>query len=192
MMQLDIIRDMKQCHQTETQTVYEHGQSVQERTFQLIDMMNGHELRGQWKLPNWLLEYKDQIKLKLYPDDIIEEYTMFHDCGKPYCLSIDEQGRRHFANHAEVSYETWMNAGGNWQAAALMRMDMLVHKMKACDIEEFALKPEAMTLLLAALSEVHANGELFGGFESESFKIKWSQINKRGNGICKKLFGVIK
>ena len=62
--------------------------------------------------------------------------------------------------------------------------------MKAEAVPEFAKMPEAISLLLVALSEIHANAEMFGGIESTSFKIKWKQIDKRGNAICKLLFGV--
>jgi hypothetical protein len=61
--------------------------------------------------------------------------------------------------------------------------------MKAVEIDEFIKHPEAITLLLAGLAEVHSNAKMFGGIDSESFKIKWSQINKRGKAICRKLFG---
>jgi hypothetical protein len=42
-------------------------------------------------------------------------------------------------------------------------------------------------LLLTGLAEVHANAKMFGGLESTSFKIKFSQIEKRGNAIIKEL-----
>jgi peptidyl-tRNA hydrolase len=42
---------------------------------------------------------------------------------------------------------------------------------------------------LAGLAEVHSNAKMFGGLASDSFKIKWSQINKRGKAVCKLLFG---
>jgi len=61
--------------------------------------------------------------------------------------------------------------------------------MKAADIDEFIKKPEAITLLIVGLAEIHSNAELFGGYDSQSFKIKWNQINRRGNAVVKKLFG---
>ena len=68
-------------------------------------------------------------------------------------------------------------------------MDMIIHTMKAADIDEFIKKPEAITLLIVGLAEIHSNAELFGGYDSQSFKIKWNQINRRGNAVVKKLFG---
>lgn len=187
--QLDLIRDMQNCSQTEGQSVYEHGISVKKHTFQLIDFLKTGQISGDWRLPDWLSEYSQQIFSVLLPQDIIEEYTIYHDCGKPYCKSVDENGRTHFPNHADVSYNTWLLVGGGCEAAKLMKMDMMIHTMKACDVDEFITHPEACSLLLVGLAEVHANAKMFGGIDSTSFKIKWNQINKRGKTICQKLFG---
>lgn len=189
MLQLQLIRDMQQCQQTEGQSVYQHGISVKEHTFQLINYLETGEISGDWRLPDWLTKYRSQILSVLLPQDIIEEYTIYHDCGKPYCKSVDENGRPHFSNHADVSFQTWLKHGGNCVAAKLMKMDMMIHTIKACDIDEFITHPEACTLLLAGLAEVHSNAKMFGGIDSTSFKIKWNQINKRGKQICLKLFG---
>jgi|SRR5579885_131323 len=180
---------MQQCPQTDTQSVYEHGISVKEHIFALIQFLETGQINGEWKLPDWLSQYREQLLASLCCKNIIEEYTIFHDCGKPYCLTIDENGRRHFPNHAEVSYRTWLSVSDNQQIAKLIRMDMMIHTMKASDIDEFIKHPEATTLLLAGLAEVHSNAKMFGGLDSESFKIKWGQINKRGKAICHKLFG---
>ena len=180
---------MQACQQTEGQSVYQHGLSVKEHTFQLIGYLESGTISGDWRLPDWLTEYSSQILSALLSRDIIEEYTIYHDCGKPYCKSVDENGRTHFPNHADVSYLTWLGVGGRCDAAKLMKMDMMIHTMKAKDVDEFVTHPEACTLLLAGLAEIHANAKMFGGIDSTSFKIKWSQINKRGKAICQKLFG---
>jgi len=117
------------------------------------------------------------------------EYTLYHDCGKPYCLTYDENGKRHFPNHAEKSYQTWLSVDGDPQVAKLIKLDMVIHTLKADEVDDFIKHPEAITLLLAGLAEVHANAKMFGGMDSTSFKIKWNQINKRGKAICQKLFG---
>lgn len=180
---------MESCPQTETQSVYQHGLSVRDHLFELINFLETGTIGSQWKLPAWIFEYKNQIANSLLSKEIIEQYTIFHDCGKPYCLTIDQNGKRHFPNHSEVSYHTWMKVDGNEQIAKLIKHDMMIHTMKANDVEYFCQQNEAITLLLAGLSEVHSNAKMFGGIESESFKIKYSQINKRGKAICLKLFG---
>jgi hypothetical protein len=181
---------MQNCPQTPTQSVYQHGLSVRDCTFALIKLLKEYESYSDddWKLPGWFFQYRHQILQHLLPNSIIEEYTIFHDCGKPYCLIYDEQGKKHFPNHAQVSSQTWLASGGNAQCAKLMSMDMMIHTMKANDIPEFIQHPEAITLLMVGLAEIHANAKTFGGFDSTSFKIKWNQINKRGNAICRLLF----
>lgn len=66
---------------------------------------------------------------------------------------------------------------------------MAIHLSSAEEIE-MRLKSmwttaDAVTLLIAALSEVHSNAKMFGGIESTSFKMKWKTIEKRGKQICK-------
>ncbi len=179
---------MQSCAQTATQSVYQHGISVRDHLFQLIAFLETGKIEGEWKLPDWLQEYRSQLLSSLCDRETIEQYAIFHDCGKPYCLTIDQDGKRHFPNHAEVSYKTWLTISDNWQVAKLIRMDMFIHTIKAAEIDEFIRHAEAITLLLAGLAEVHSNAKMFGGLDSTSFKIKWNQINKRGKAICQKLF----
>lgn len=183
---------MQRCFQTANQDVYQHGESVRDYYFKLIEMLESNTIMEGWRIPNWFLEYRKEILNSLMSKDIISEYTLFHDCGKPYCRTIDEFGKQHFPNHAEISYNTWLEVGGNLSVAKLIRMDMDIHHLKSCDIDEFIKYPEAITLLIAGLAEIHSNCQMFGGIGSESFKIKWKQIDKRGKAICNKLFGRIK
>ena len=191
MLQNNLIHDMKNCLQTDTQSVYQHGISVRDYTFQLINILNGENSSFNFKLPDWLLQYKKEILQKLLSKDIIEEYTLYHDCGKPYCIQYDNQGKRHFPNHAELSAKKWLEVNGNKQVSILMEMDMDIHLLKNENIDELISRSQAITLLLVGLAEIHSNSQMFGGIDSVSFKIKWKQINKKGKMICKKLFGEI-
>lgn len=167
-------------------SVFEHGVSVNKKFIELYDYLyNGKELISEWKLPNWIEENKELIKEKLLPLDIINEYQIYHDCGKPYCLEIDDNGKQHFKDHANKSYEIWNEIGGNKQVGELIKMDMDIHLLKDTGVEEFSAKTESITLLITGLCEVHANADMFGGIESTSFKIKMKQISKRGNAILK-------
>ena len=174
--------------QTEGQSIYQHGLSVYHHTLKIIDLLSTNKINNNWRLPNWLFTYRKQILNALLPQNIIKEYTIFHDCGKPYCKIIDDNGKQHFPNHADISYNTWLQIGGNKITAKLIKMDMIIHTMKANDIDEFITHPEACTLLIVGLAEVHSNAQMFGGIDSTSFKIKWNQINKRGKAILEKLF----
>ncbi len=178
---------MKDCKQTEGQSVYEHGISVWEHTLKLINILKGIEV-NDLKLPNWFFQYKEKILENLLSQEIIEEYTRNHDCGKFYCLQIDENGKRHFPDHANVSANVWLSAGGSAQAVNLMRLDMMCHTMRSKDVCEFVRLPEASTLLLVSLAEVISNAKLFGGFDSVGFKIKYKHLEKIGKKICQQLF----
>jgi hypothetical protein len=123
------------------------------------------------------------------PEEIIKEYTIHHDCGKFYCKIIDDNGKQHFPNHAEVSAKLWLEIGGSKQAASLMGKDMIIHTMKAIDVDQFIKSPEAITLLIVGLAEIIANSQMFGGFTSTSFKIKYKHLDQRGKAITKKLYG---
>jgi hypothetical protein len=182
---------MQTTPQTESQSVYQHGISVRDHIFELIAFLRTGQIDEGWKLPQWMYQHQQQLLSLLLPEEIIEEYAIFHDCGKPYCLTIDDFGERHFPNHPEVSYRTWQGVSSNQTIANLIRMDMHIHTIKAAEIDQFVQHPEAITLLLAGLAEIHSNAKMFGGIESESFKIKFSQLNKRGKAICLKLFGSI-
>jgi hypothetical protein len=184
---------MKSCQQNEHQTIYDHGFSVLYHFEQLyswiIDDYEPHKdiLKG-FKLPNWFTQYKERFIEKLAPTWIWYDYTLYHDCGKPRCLTIDENGKRHFPNHAKISADLYRAANGDEEAAKLIEMDMDIHLLKTEGIEEFASRPEAITLLIAGLAEIHSNAIMFGGIESTSFKIKWKHLDKKGQKICDIIF----
>lgn len=182
---------MESCQQNDFQTIYQHGQNIAECFRRIFDYLDGKDSLSDWKIPKWLEVYKDKIKSKLLDRDKILQYALFHDCGKPFCLEIDNNGKRHFPNHAQISYQTWLTAGGDEEIANLIHMDMDIHLLKEDGIAEFASRKEAITLLLAGLAEIHGNAKMFGGIDSTSFKIKWKHINSRGNRICALLFGEV-
>lgn len=173
---------MMSCEQTSGMNMMQHGASVYEFFVDLKNhVLNGKELKLDWVLPEWAKEPK--LWNALLDEDIIQEYQIFHDCGKPFCRTVDDEGRQHFPNHAAVSKETWLSIGGDPTVAELMGMDMDIHLLKDEGCVEFAKRKEAATLLLTGLAEIHSNARMFGGIESTSFKIKWKHINKRGKRI---------
>jgi len=62
---------------------------------------------------------------------------------------------------------------------------MEIHLLKDAGVPAFAARPQAIALLLTGLAEIHANADMFGGIDNDSFKIKWKQIDKRGRAILK-------
>jgi hypothetical protein len=189
MLTLDTVtKTMMSTEQMKGLSVLEHGVLVNNKFKELYNYLyKGKSLTTEWCLPEWLIENKLLIKGKLLSLNIINEYQIYHDCGKPYCLEIDDEGRRRFPNHANKSYEIWTEIGGNKQVGQLIKMDMDIHLLKDVGVEEFTSRPEAITLLLTGLCEVHANADMFGGIDSTSFKIKNKQIKKRGKAILTKI-----
>ena len=161
----------------------DHGNMVWSRFQDLI----ADEPKMQWRMPDWFIKHKQDLIARLPSMDIMEEYLTYHDCGKPSCRTVDEEGRQHFPDHASASCKIWSTLGSP-EAAKLMGMDMDIHLLKGDDIPDFIKKPECCALLLAGFAEIHANAEMFGGLESTGFKIKWKHIDKRGRAICKALF----
>lgn len=170
---------MKHCEQTKGMTILEHGQQVAEKFKQL---MNGNT--EGWRLPDWYDDI-EWLKSQLPSEETMERYHIFHDCGKPKCLIIDSDGKRHFPNHAMVSAREWLIAGGSQDIANLIERDMDMHLLKPSQAADYKRKDLVPALLLTALSEIHANAEMFGGIESTSFKIKFKALNKLGNAFMK-------
>lgn len=179
---------MKSCEQTKGMSVYEHGTSVKNYLFDLINHLRDNKpLKYEWKLPEWVYENSNFILSKLPDDKTLELYTQYHDIGKPFCLEVDDAGKRHFPNHAEVSYQIFSQLFKNKIAAELVRHDMDIHTLKADGVEDFCMTPNSVTLLLTGLSEIHSNSTMFGGIESTSFKIKLKSITQRGKQILNRL-----
>lgn len=167
---------MKETMQTENQNVLEHGQSVWKFTKKIIC----GDFEGM-KIPDWFKENHRDIVNNLHNINDVRVDNIYHDCGKPFCLEIDEDGKRHYPNHAQVSKETWEKISDNTIVSELISLDMMIHTETAEEIENRNLsKKTAFTLLVTALAELHSNCQMFGGIDSLSFKIKWKKWDKRG------------
>lgn len=179
---------MQQCEQTAGLSILDHGLSVWQQLQKLIN----DDTSGM-RLPQWYTQYKDQLLTSIYPSHILEQYATYHDCGKPYCLEIDADGKRHFPNHAETSrltYEKHFGTDGDHATIAeLIGLDMICHTESADQIAGRNLSNATLcSLLLTALAEIHSNASMFGGIESTSFKIKFKKLEKTGNRLCKRMF----
>ena len=190
-----MVQDMLTCEQTQGQSVYEHGLSVKEHTLQILDYLRGaggNTLEG-WRIPKWLDDYKSSILHSIWDDETISLYTLYHDCGKPYCRFVDAEGKVHFPDHAAVSAEVFarMELDGpntDW-VAKLISWDMVLHTETQEQIKKRLQNEmddeDVFTLLIVGLAELHSNAKLFGGIESVSFKMKWKKLDKRGKWLCK-------
>ncbi len=183
---------MRKCFQFQTMSVLDHGLSVHAWFCDLHSFLTqGTSLKLNWRLPEWIPD--PLIVEKLLDFDLLKTYQIYHDCGKPFCRTVDEQGRQHFPNHAQVSSQRWLECSDGSQEALqigrLIAMDMDAHTLKSDGIAEFAARPESISLLVTALCEIHSNAEMFGGIESTSFKIKWKALEKTGKRVLAVLRG---
>lgn len=175
-------------------TIYQHGLDVCNKFQDLIDYLNSDGLNEYgFPVPKWMIEYKN-ILLNICIKNIneIKTYLVFHDCGKPFCLSVDEFGKRHFINHAEISKKTFLKYSDNKFIAELIGKDMLCHTTKAKDYRSLIEEEFIEILLCAALASIHSNAEMFGGICSDSFKIKFKNLNKLGCRIMDEKYKHIK
>ena len=184
-----VVIDMIKCPQTSTQSVYQHGQSVNFHLIELLSHLKNETSLENWKLPDLFKKHGKQILENLHCEEILNQYAVFHDIGKPYCIEYDSDGKKHFPNHAQVSKEIWLSTGGNEIVGNLIGWDMDIHTLSSEEIakrcsEEWT-REDAFSLLITSLVEIHSNAKLFGGLESVSFKSKFKTVERRGNQICK-------
>lgn len=172
---------MRTCEQHPGQTIWAHGEAVRDRFAELHRHLSlGSPLGEGWRLPSWCTP---DLLPCLLPFPALQTYQLWHDCGKPFCRVVDAGGRQHFPDHEAVSERLWLEAGGDPAIGRLIGLDMAIHRLRTEDVEDFAALPEAASLLLTGLAEIHANAPTFGGTGSPSFKMKWKHLDRRGRKI---------
>ena len=179
---------MQACEQTQGQSVLAHGQAVHEAYLECWHAGQSGSFPRGWRQPKWWNAQSAHRLVELQPSlEIMEDYHVFHDCGKPYCRTVDDQGRVHFPDHARLSAQIWQQLGGSSEQAWLMSQDMLFHTGTAQDIDAIGTHPLAPALLMTALAELHANAPLFGGIHTDSFKAKAKRLERRGAQLMRLL-----
>lgn len=179
----DTVDKMMETEQTKDVSILQHGLQVCDKLFSLIIPALNSDVT-EIKFPNWFIENKKFILENLPSEYILRKYAIFHDIGKPYCLEHDEEGKRHFPNHAEYSFQKYLELFPNEkEIAELIRNDMIIHILKDHGVENFSKNKNCITHLVVGLAEIYANAEMFDGVESESFKIKYKQLERRGSAI---------
>jgi len=184
-----IIEKMKNTIQFKDISVFKHGELVNCEFLKIYNYLISNNLKY---LPNkyhdWLINNRQFIlnELNKFKLTDILEYQLMHDCGKPYCIKI-ENGKSHFPNHANVSANIYSKISNNNLIINCIKDDMYIHLIKANDVDDFITKPHYIILLITGLAELYANAQMFGGMDSISFKIKYKQILKRGRKILNKV-----
>jgi hypothetical protein len=168
--------------------VLEHGFSVSSWFYDLFyHLKYKTPLYREWRLPEWCTA---DILPKLLPLHILVDYQIWHDIGKPYCRTVDDEGKQHFPNHAQVSYDTWIanchQTEDNLLVGQLILKDMLAHTVKGEDLTTFLADPLAPSLVVTALCEIHSNASALGQLDSDMFKIKLKRLDKIGRKLFNK------
>ncbi len=145
--------------------------------------------KSNTNLPDWLDVDKLATYIRVYE---LRKYTILHDCGKPYCLTLDNEGRKHFPNHATVSVDTFRKYFDDSRVAKYIESDMFMHTCSREDVDNLTIDSDNKWLyaglLLVSFAEIYANCKMFGGPSSTSFKIKYKHLDKRGKVLFNKLF----
>lgn len=190
-----VLHDMSTTFQFEKQSVLQHGESVYKYYQEIIKSLKyGHATDPEIKIPDTYYKYALDIMDNLFDEETMKEYMILHDCGKPYCRTVDEDGKQHFPDHANKSYEVYMQVWGNPTVGELIRSDMDIHVLKDEGISQFMEKSQAQicTHLIVGLAELLSNAQMFGGIDSTGFKIKYKNLEKRSKKILTKLFDDVK
>ena len=149
----------------------QHGQMVHESYIQLIA-----DLDANAEDPAFQKLYA-MTRDKLLSIDALKNYHIYHDCGKHIEIEYDAEGRRHFPNHAANSamqYAILFRQDVNTQF--LILHDMCFHIGKGDDLMWLFQHPLGPSLFFTALAEINANCQMFGGRNSQSYKIKRSRL----------------
>lgn len=159
---------MLSTEQTKGLNVLDHGLMVAHEYIRII--------RDIEKEP-FLNSIYIQIKDLLLNDEILFRYHKYHDCGKP--LVKDENGR--FPDHTNASSEQWNKLfPEETDIIELMKLDMEFHTKKGDDIINLWSHRLAPSLYMTAWAELYANASMFGGIDSDSFKIKRKRLIQAG------------
>lgn len=175
---------MESTYQFKTLSIMGHGKAVRDKYKDIIKDLD--EGTGRYEVPDLLKSNWLYLKSLLYSDKIMETYHIYHDCGKPYCLTIDENGKQHFPDHANVSAKIFRQFFNDEIAAKLIESDMIFHAGSAEDIDAFKARENArfrFSLWFTSLAELYANKEMFDDANQLSFKIKYKKLNRCLNKI---------
>lgn len=185
-LKLALIRAMRLTPHGEVSDTYLHGVDTWARYRKLCSDIRSHSIDRSADLPAWLHEYGAAWLDRQVDPVAMREYLVHHDCGKPFVMSRDAEGRRHFPGHAEASAKIWAQAGGSALACELMAKDMRLHTCTPDEAASMADDPLTPSLLFAALAELQSNAEsVFGGIDSTSYKIKLKALTRRANALIR-------
>ncbi len=170
-----IIDDMQKTLQFSHMNILQHGQDVHQWYLNIKKNINLFSEKSQ-KILTMIQHPNVDI-------DLIEQYHVFHDIGKPYCLKhID--GKSSFPEHAQCSHQIFSQYCDHPLINDCILFDMLLHQSTCEEIKIWKNQHQHLDyyhdlsslLSMTTIAELHSNSLMFGGFESSSFKIKEKKI----------------
>lgn len=162
---------MSKCFQFENISMLDHGNMIASEFKTLLSELE------EGKYHSNIQQLYSLTKDKLLSAEQLEQYHIYHDCGKHLCLQIDSEGRRHYPNHAEISAKQYgLIFPEDTTTQFLILHDMHFHSKKADELKDLFDHPLAPSLFFTALAEINANSEMFGGRSSTSYKIKMKRL----------------
>jgi hypothetical protein len=69
---------------------------------------------------------------------------------------------------------------------------MKIHKLRSNTFEDFLTIPNLITHIIVGLAEMNSNAEMFGGVNSDSYKIKYKNFDKYAKRVLFQLIEKIK
>ena len=170
---------MESCEQAPGLNMLQHGQQVHNEYLKLNEQLNSNTIKCKELEAFW-----QRFKHAIPPSSVLEKYHTYHDCGKPLCLEISADGKRRFPNHAKLSAKQYsIIFPADKFTSILIEHDMDFHTCKGDDLNDLLKNPIAPILYITAWAEINANAQMFGGFDSESYKIKRSRLIQSGKKL---------
>lgn len=182
---------MKETYQFENIDMLMHGEMVfneYQKILNAIENKNEEYFKNIGFAFDW--EFIEKLKSLQYDYKTMESYQIYHDCGKHLSKNIDENGKTHYPNHAEHSSNLYGKYFNNEIAKELILKDLNFHTFNSENMIQWIKEENKKTLAslyLTAWAEILANASMFGGFESESFKIKRKKLIQHGKKLKEKL-----
>jgi hypothetical protein len=178
---------MRETYQFQNIDMIEHGIMVNNEYLILLNALKTNDTNYLKSMGfNLTIEQMNFLLENQYDLITMRNYQIYHDCGKPFCKTIDESGKIHYPEHAKKSYEIYGKYFGFDLVAELILNDMNFHILKGDDLYNWIKtknKSFLASLYLTAWSEIIANSTMFGGFESDSFKIKRKRLIQSGKRL---------
>lgn len=172
---------MSRCEQAPGHNMLQHGQAVHAHYIALMDRVRTDPAAHPQLAA--ILEHA-----ALPPATSLAPYHLYHDCGKHLVLTVTEEGKRQFPGHAQASAQQYaLLFPADAMTRHLIEHDMDFHTLRGDDLLALCQDPLAPVLYATAWAEVYANAAMFGGTQSDSFKIKAKRLTQAGKKLLSTL-----